>query len=165
MGTHFWAAEIYISACKPKRVILRKTSWPTSQKFLFLKIWHFVSNIHFESREVIKTRWATAFWNLSVTKCQVFDIKGSSTIRPAWYLFSGTVNITNGTIPGLFWITETPSEILRRWANLIMYLAYFCFVAGTMYIVVRFVQLLYKTREQNSSNRRRRSGVRPRNRN
>ena len=70
MGTHFWAAEIYISACKPKRAILRKRSWPTSKKIFFLKICNFVSNIHFESREAIKTRWATAFWNLTVTKCR-----------------------------------------------------------------------------------------------
>ena len=71
----------------PKGRFWGKEVGQLQKNFFFLKICHFVSNIHFESREAIKTRWATAFWNLTITKCQVFDTKLLSTIGSAWYIF------------------------------------------------------------------------------
>ena len=54
--TIFYVILLYILAYKAKRAILRKRSCPTSKKNFFLEILHFVSNIHLEAREAIKTR-------------------------------------------------------------------------------------------------------------
>ena len=52
----------------------------------FLKTSHFSSNIHFLSREAIKTRWDRAFWNRIPKKVRFLVHKSDSTITPARYI-------------------------------------------------------------------------------
>ena len=116
-----FVCKIYIFAYIAKMATFQ-SEVANSKFFNFFKIWHLSFEIHFLSREAIKTRWDRAFWNKIPKKVRFLVLKSDSTITLARYIITNlkVLNCCNCESGCIFWPKYCKVKILRKshdWHN------------------------------------------------